>query len=120
MWSGMSISGKSTPSSGKRGSVSAMSQRYSRTVIRLVLHGELRQFSPGARKVMEVEGTRRRADEVLRALGSPLGDTAAFIVNGEQREADTLVGDGDTLEVLPAISRGADGPRGALDGIRVV
>jgi len=81
-------------------------------VIRLVLHGELRQFSPGAQKVIEVEGTRRRADEVLRALGIPIGDTAAFIVNGEQREADTLVADGDTLEVLPAISGGEDeGPR---------
>jgi len=88
-------------------------------VIRLVLHGELRQFSPGAQKVLEVEGTRRRADEVLRTFGIPLGDTAAFIVNGEQREADTLVSDGDTLEVLPAIS-GGDGTSGALDGVRVV
>ncbi|MBI2773294.1 MAG: CoA transferase [Chloroflexi bacterium] len=42
---------------------------------------------------------------------------AAYILNGEQSEAATKVKDGDTVEVLPAISGGAGG---ALEGIRVV
>ncbi len=80
-------------------------------MVRLVLHGELRQFSPGAAKVIEVDGAGRRAAEVLRSLGIPIGETAAFLVNGEQRDADALISDGDTLEVLPAISGGDEGPR---------
>ncbi|MEK7285136.1 MAG: CoA transferase [Chloroflexota bacterium] len=85
-------------------------------MVRLVLHGELRQYAPG--KFLEVEGEGRTPVEILAALGVPAAETAAFIVNGEQREADTALRDGDTLEVLPAISGGM--PEGALAGIRVV
>ncbi len=97
-----------------------MPQRYSAAVIRLVLHGELRQFSPGAAKVVEVDGAGREARSILAGLGIPLGETAAFVVNGEQCEPDVRLADGDTLEVLPAISGGADRGGGALEGVRVV
>ncbi|HEY8861892.1 MAG TPA: CoA transferase [Candidatus Limnocylindria bacterium] len=87
-------------------------------MITLVLHGELRQFSPGGVKQLRVDGAGRSALEVVQGLGIPAAETAAFIVNGEQREADAILRDEDTLEALPAISGGA--AEGALTGIRVV
>jgi crotonobetainyl-CoA:carnitine CoA-transferase CaiB-like acyl-CoA transferase/sulfur carrier protein ThiS len=87
-------------------------------VITLVLHGELRQFSPGGVKQLRVDGAGKTALDVVRELGIPAAETAAFIVNGEQREADAMLRDEDTLEALPAISGGA--AEGALAGIRVV
>ncbi|MDP9321872.1 MAG: CoA transferase [Chloroflexota bacterium] len=87
-------------------------------MITLVLHGELRQFSPGGVKQLSVEGAGKTALEVVRALGIPAAETAAFIVNGEQRDGDAVLRDDDTLEALPAISGGA--AEGALSGIRVV
>jgi len=87
-------------------------------VITLVLHGELRQFSPGGAKELRVNGAGKTALEVVRSLGIPAIETAAFIVNGEQREPDAVLAENDTLEALPAISGGAG--EGALAGIRVV
>jgi formyl-CoA transferase len=87
-------------------------------VITLVLHGELRQFSPGGMKQLSVEGAGKTALNVVRELGIPAAETAAFIVNGEQRDGDAVLRDGDTLEALPAISGGV--AEGALAGIRVV
>jgi formyl-CoA transferase len=87
-------------------------------VITLVLHGELRQFSPGGVKQLRVDGAGKTALDVVRELGIPAIETAAFIVNGEQRDGDAVLRDDDTLEALPAISGGA--PEGALAGIRVV
>src|SRR4030081_4134248 len=51
--------------------------------------------------------------------GKAAAETAAFIVNGEQRDSDAVLRDEDTLEALPAISGGA-AAAGALAGIRVV
>src|SRR6266852_38550 len=122
MWSGSSMPGKRTPPRGKSGSESrsAMSRRYPLGhVITLVLHGELRQFSPGGMKQLRVEGAGKTALDVVQTLGIPAAETAAFIVNGEQRDGDAILHDDDTLEALPAISGGA-GQNGALDGIRVV
>ena len=87
-------------------------------MITLVLHGELRQFSPGGAKELRVEGAGKTALEIVSTLGIPAVETAAFIVNGEQRESDAVLAEDDTLEALPAISGGAAG--GALAGIRVV
>ena len=87
-------------------------------MITLVLHGELRQFSPGGVKQLRVEGAGKSALDVVRDLGIPAAETAAFIVNGEQRDGDAVLRDEDTLEALPAISGGA--AEGALAGIRVV
>ena len=93
-------------------------------MITLILHGELRQWSHGGAKELQVEGAGQSAIEILRSLGVPAVEAAAFIVNGEQREAETRLSDGDTLEALPAISGGAapdrDEAEGALAGIRVV
>jgi crotonobetainyl-CoA:carnitine CoA-transferase CaiB-like acyl-CoA transferase len=86
-------------------------------VIRLILHGELRQYAPG--KVLEVHGAGRTITEVLGAVGVPLEAAAAYVVNGDQCEPTTTLRDGDTVEVLPAIS-GGGGAAGALDGIRVI
>ncbi|MBI3522401.1 MAG: CoA transferase [Chloroflexi bacterium] len=85
---------------------------------RLILHGELRQFSPAAAKVQEVRAEGRTVHDVLLSLGVPIGEAAAFVINGEQVEADAVLHEGDTLEVLPAISGGAS--QGALDGVRVL
>jgi formyl-CoA transferase len=86
-------------------------------VIRLILHGELRQFAPG--KILEVQGAGRSVEELLRTVGVPDEASAAYVVNGEQCEASTVLRDGDEVEVLPAISGGEDA-EGALSGIRVV
>ena len=83
--------------------------------MRLILHGELRQYAPG--KVLEVHGGGLTVHEVLAAVGVPDDVTAAFIINGQQVEPSARLADGDTVEVLPALSGGAGG---ALDGIRVV
>ncbi|HEV2248955.1 MAG TPA: CoA transferase [Candidatus Limnocylindria bacterium] len=88
-------------------------------MITLVLHGELRQFSPGGAKQLRVDGAGKTALDVVRALGIPAVEAAAFIVNGEQRDGDAVLRDDDTLEALPAISGGA-AAEGALAGIRVV
>lgn len=87
-------------------------------MITLVLHGELRQFSPGGAKELRLDGAGKTVLEVVRMLGIPVVETAAFIVNGEQCEGDARLGDGDIVEALPAISGGQ--PEGALAGIRVV
>jgi crotonobetainyl-CoA:carnitine CoA-transferase CaiB-like acyl-CoA transferase/sulfur carrier protein ThiS len=87
-------------------------------MIQLVLHGELRQWSPGGRKELSVPAAGRRARDVLRELGIPAEETAAYVVNGEQRDGDVLLADGDTLELLPAISGGVS--EGALSGVRVL
>ncbi|MDQ3096890.1 MAG: MoaD/ThiS family protein [Chloroflexota bacterium] len=75
--------------------------------ITLVLHGEMRQHSGGRRTILVAAGPATVA-ELLRASDIPLGESAALIVNGEQREADAPVVDGDTVEVLPAISGGRE------------
>lgn len=73
--------------------------------ITLILHGEMRQFSDG-RRTLTVDAGPATVAELLRASGIPLEESAALIVNGEQRDADAPVADGDTIEVLPAISGG--------------
>jgi len=74
-------------------------------VITVVLHGELRQFSPGGVKQVRVEGAGKTALDVLRGLAIPAAETAAFIVNGEQRDADAFLSDEDTLEDQPLDDR---------------
>jgi crotonobetainyl-CoA:carnitine CoA-transferase CaiB-like acyl-CoA transferase/sulfur carrier protein ThiS len=86
-------------------------------MIEVVLHGELRQWSPGGRKQLSVAGAGHRASDVVREMGIPAAETAAFIVNGEQTDADVVLAEGDTLELLPAISGGAEG---ALEGVKVL
>src|SRR3990170_3420289 len=86
-------------------------------MIRLILHGELRQFAPG--KILEVNGAGRSVEELLRTVGVPDEASAAYVVNGEQCEASTVLRDGDEVEVLPAIS-GGGAAEGALAGIRVI
>lgn len=81
-------------------------------MVRVVLHGELRQFVPRAAKVVEVEGDGRTAADVLRALGIPLAEAMAVVVDGEQEELGRVLRDGEVLEAIPAISGGA--PRGPL------
>jgi crotonobetainyl-CoA:carnitine CoA-transferase CaiB-like acyl-CoA transferase len=83
-------------------------------LISVVLHGELQQF--GAKR-RDVAAGGRTAREIVGSLGIPEAETAAFIVNGEQVEGDVVLRDGDTLELLPAMTGGQGG---ALDGIRVV
>lgn len=75
-------------------------------MIQLVLHGEMRQYS-GGRRTLEVAPGPASVAAVLRAANIPIGESAALIVNGEQRDADAAVADGDTVEVLPAITGGA-------------
>ena len=88
-------------------------------MITVVLHGELRQFSPGGAKELQVDGAGMTALDVVRALAIPEIETAAYIVNGEQRDPDAVLADGDTLELLAAIT-GGSAPDGALSGVRVV
>lgn len=83
-------------------------------VVRLILHGELRRFSPDGRKAVELDGAGRTVREALAALHVPLAETAAFIVNGEQCDATAVLAEGDTLEALPAIS-GGEGAGGSCE-----
>ena len=83
-------------------------------MISVLLHGELQQF--GAKR-REMAAAGRTARQIVTSLGIPAAEAAAFIVNGEQVEGDAVLRDGDTLELLPAMTGGEGG---ALDGIRVV
>jgi len=83
-------------------------------LISVLLHGELQQF--GAKR-REVPAAGRTAQQIVGSLGIPAAEAAAFIVNGEQVEGYVVLRDGDTLELLPAMTGGEGG---ALDGIRVV
>lgn len=74
-------------------------------MITIVLHGEMRQFS-GGQRTLEVPAGPATVADVLRASAIPLSESAALIVNGEQRGADAAVTDGDIVEVLPAITGG--------------
>lgn len=73
-------------------------------MIHLVLHGEVRQYAAGRRSI-DVPHAATVA-EVLLAAGIPIEASAALIVNGEQRDRGASLDDGDTVEVLPAISGG--------------
>ena len=84
-------------------------------MISVVLHGELQQF--GAKR-RDVEAAGKSAREIVRSLGIPAAETAAYVVNGEQVDDGVVLRDGDILELLPAMSGGESG--GALAGIRVV
>ena len=75
-------------------------------MIQLVLHGEMRQYS-GGRRMLEVAPGPATVAAVLRAANIPISESAALIVNGEQSDAEAAVADGDTVEVLPAITGGA-------------
>ena len=83
-------------------------------MISVLLHGELQQFGVKRR---EMAAAGRTARQIVTSLGIPAAEAAAFIVNGEQVEGDAVLRDGDTLELLPAMTGGEGG---ALDGIRVV
>jgi crotonobetainyl-CoA:carnitine CoA-transferase CaiB-like acyl-CoA transferase len=84
-------------------------------VIKVVLHGELQQH--GAKR-RDLEAAGRTAREIVTSLGIPAADAAAYVVNGEQVDDDIVLRDGDTLELLPAMSGGRS--EGALEGVRVV
>lgn len=75
-------------------------------MIALILHGEMRQFS-GGKRALEVPAGPATVAQVLSAANIPLSESAALIVNGEQTDADAPVRDGDTVEVLPAITGGS-------------
>jgi crotonobetainyl-CoA:carnitine CoA-transferase CaiB-like acyl-CoA transferase len=84
-------------------------------MITLILHGELRRHGP---RETQIDGAGRTAAELIAHLGIPGVDTAAYVVNGDQVDEDAVLQEGDTLELLPAISGGAQ--EGALFGTRVV
>src|SRR6266513_3589988 len=84
-------------------------------MVSVIVKNELRQ--QGERK-RDVAARGRTAEQVVADLGIPAADTAAFVVNGAQVDGDAVLRDGDTLELLPAISGGE--AQGALAGIRVV
>ncbi len=76
-------------------------------MVRVVLHGHLRQFVP--KHVVEIDADGRTARDVLARLGIPPDEAGAVVVGGEQEELDRVLRDGETLEVIGAISGGARG-----------
>jgi molybdopterin synthase sulfur carrier subunit len=82
----------------------------------VLLHGPLRQLAGGAEHALDA----RTVIELLRALerehpalsGWIVDETGAIrrhinvFVNGERGQEETDVGDGDRVEVLPAITGG--------------
>lgn len=76
-------------------------------MVRIILHGHLRQFAPNEAKVLEVDAGGRSARDVLTQLGIPADEAAAVVVAGEQEELDRVLRDGETLEVIGAITGGS-------------
>lgn len=75
-------------------------------MIRVILHGHLRQFVPGERKVVHVDGAGQSAKAILELLGVPLAEAAAVVVGDEQEDLGRILREGEALEVIPAISGG--------------
>ena len=75
-------------------------------MVRVVFHGHLRQFVPGGVRELEVDAAGVTARALLERLGVPAEEAAAFVVNEEQEEPDRILRDGETLELIPAISGG--------------
>ncbi len=78
-------------------------------MVRVILHGHLRQFAPGSAKTIDVEGAGKSAKAILESLGIPMAEAAAIVVGTEQEELDRVLRDGETLEAIPAISGGHPG-----------
>lgn len=78
-------------------------------MVRVVLHGHARRYAPHAQRVLAVDGGGKSARDVLGGLGVPLDDTAAIVVQGQPEELGRVVRDGETLEIMPAISGGRAG-----------
>ena len=75
-------------------------------MVRVILHGHLRQFVPGEPRVVEVDAAGRSAGAILRSLGVPVAEAAALVVGDEQEELDRVLRDGEILEAIPAITGG--------------
>ena len=80
-------------------------------MVRVILHGHLRQFVPGERKVVHVDGAGKSAAAILESLGVPASEAAAVVVGDEQVELDRVLRDGEALEAIPAISGGHRAPK---------
>ncbi len=80
-------------------------------MVRVILHGHLRQFVPGERKVLEIDGAGRSAKAILESLGVPAAEAAAVVVGDEQEELDRVLRDGEVLEAIPAITGGQRAPK---------
>ena len=76
-------------------------------MVRVVLHGHLRQFVAGGAGELEVDGAGVTARTLLERLGVPAGEAAAVVVDEEQEELDRVLRDGETVELIPAISGGS-------------
>src|ERR671936_105742 len=75
-------------------------------MVRVVLHGHLRQFVAGGARELEVDAAGSTARAVLERIGIPADEAAAVVVDEEQEEFDRVLRDGETLELIPAISGG--------------
>jgi SAM-dependent methyltransferase len=79
-------------------------------MVRVVLHGHLRQFAEGRRE-LEIDAAGSTARAVLERIGVPEDEAAALMVDEEQEELDRILRDGETLELIPAITGGRRPPK---------
>lgn len=80
-------------------------------MVRVVLHGHLRQFVAGNARELEIDAAGVTARTVLDRIGVPQDEAAALVVDEEQEELDRVLRDGETLELIPAITGGRGTPR---------
>jgi len=85
--------------------------QYCRGMVRVILHGHLRQYIDGATRELEIDAAGKTARAVLRSLGVPSEEAAAVVVGEMQEELDRILRDGETLELIPAITGGLARPR---------
>jgi molybdopterin synthase sulfur carrier subunit len=75
--------------------------------VQVKLFAHLRQYAPGDEATFELEldpGTT--VAELIKTLGIPPKVNRVFWVNGLHAEADTKLGDGDTVFIHPPASGG--------------
>src|SRR5919204_1533751 len=77
-------------------------------MVRVVLHGHLRQFVSNGARELELDAAGSTARAVLERIGIPRDETAALVVDEEQEDLDRVLRDGETLELIPAITGGRD------------
>ncbi|OLC57255.1 MAG: hypothetical protein AUH85_03890 [Chloroflexi bacterium 13_1_40CM_4_68_4] len=80
-------------------------------MVHVVLHGHLRQFVAGGTRELEVDAAGVTARALLARLGVPVDEAAALVVDEEQEELDRVLRDGETVELIPAITGGRQSSR---------
>ena len=73
--------------------------------ITLILFGHLRHYRGQKEESVEIPGGETLM-QILERLKIPADDVMTFFIEGKQHDGSHIPSDGETIEVIPAISGG--------------